>query len=423
MRPTRGALALALLAPLAWLGASYPLDGYERTGIRRLEAFRLVQEGLLSGGPTLTPGARLQTNEVRLRMTGAGRGFRLTEDTPRDPVLQRGLERILSRYGAYSVTLLDITDPARPRYAAVREHTTFVPGSVGKLLVTAGLLDALARVHPDTAARIRVLRDTSVTADGFIVTDSHTVPIVDLEIPSLHRRPIRIGDTFSLWEWVDHMVSPSSNAGGSTVWKQVVLLDRFGRDYPVSGDREDAFLHETPKAELQAAAVRVVNDPIRRLGIPEDAWRQGGFFTRGAQRVIPPASNNRASPFALLQFLVALEQGRVVDAWSSLEFKRLLYFTRARYRYASSAALSDAAVYFKSGSLYSCRPEPEFQCRQYQGNRFNYMNSVAIVESPARGPDQRVYLVALMSNVPRRNSAADHRQIAAEIERLIRQET
>lgn len=423
MNHGRSALVLALLAPLAWLGASYPLDGYERTGIRRLEAFRLVQEGDLSGGPKLPPGARLETNEVLLRMFVEGRDFRLTDDTPRDPVLQRGLERILSRYGAYSLALLDITDPAHPRYAAVREHTTFVPGSVGKLLVTAGLLDALARVHPDTAARMRVLRETSVTADGFIVTDSHTVPIVDLEAPSLHRRPIRIGDTFSLWEWVDHMVSPSSNAGGSTVWKETLLLDRFGRDYPVSGDREDAFLDETPKTELQAAAVRVVNDPIRRLGIPEDAWRQGGFFTRGAQQVIPSASNNRASPFALLQFLVALEQGRIVDAWSSLEFKRLLYFTRARYRYASSPALSDAAVYFKSGSLYSCRPEPGYTCRKYQGNRFNYMNSVAIVESPARGPDRRVYLVALMSNVPRRNSAADHRRIAAEIERLIRQES
>ncbi len=48
------------------------------------------------------------------------------------------------------------------------------------------------------------------------------------------------------------------------------------------------------------------------------------------------------------------------------------------------------------------------------------MNSVAIVESPARGEDRRVYLVALMSNVLRRNAAAEHYAIAGRIERLIR---
>jgi len=50
------------------------------------------------------------------------------------------------------------------------------------------------------------------------------------------------------------------------------------------------------------------------------------------------------------------------------------------------------------------------------------MNSVAIIENPAvpePGETQRVYLVAMMSNVLRRNSAADHRDLATEIDRLI----
>ncbi len=51
----------------------------------------------------------------------------------------------------------------------------------------------------------------------------------------------------------------------------------------------------------------------------------------------------------------------------------------------------------------------------------NFMNSVAIIESPARGPQQRVYLVVLMSNVLRKNSAADHAELARRIERLVRE--
>jgi hypothetical protein len=42
----------------------------------------------------------------------------------------------------------------------------------------------------------------------------------------------------------------------------------------------------------------------------------------------------------------------MTDEWSSLELKKLLYFARARYRYAASPALNNAAVFFKSGSFY-----------------------------------------------------------------------
>ncbi len=94
--------------------------------------------------------------------------------------------------------------------------------------------------------------------------------------------------------------------------------------------------------------------------------------------------------------------------------KRLIYFSRPRYRYASSPALASARVYFKSGSLFECAPEPGFKCLQYRGNKVNLMHSVAIVESA-----DKVYLVALMSNVLRLNSAVEHQTIATLIERLI----
>jgi len=38
--------------------------------------------------------------------------------------------------------------------------------------------------------------------------------------------------------------------------------------------------------------------------------------------------------------------------------------TQRRIRYASHPALYSYAVYFKSGSLYSCQPEPDFVCKQ-----------------------------------------------------------
>ncbi len=410
-----------LLVPLAvpLLHGAYPLDGYRTTRIRRLEAYRLVQEGELRGRK-LPPGALLNEDDIRLQLAGVNTRFDITPETPRDAYLQQGLEGIFrGRDRHYAIALLDISDPAQPKYAGLRDGITYNPGSVGKIMVMVGLFSELARLHPDASDRIRVLRETQVTADRFILTDEHEVPVVDLENNRLVHRPIRVGDQFSLWEWVDHMVSPSSNAAASTVWQQVMLLARFGVAYPVPLPKAAAYFEETPRTELGHESVRLINEPVWHLGFEEENIRQGGFFTREGKRLIARSASH-ATPRALVRFLLKLEQGQVVDRWSSLEMKKLLYFTRRRYRYAASPELNDAAVYFKSGSLYSCRPEPDFECGKYRGNRVNIMNSVAIVESPARGEDRRVYLVALMSNVLRRNAAAEHYAIAGRIERLIR---
>lgn len=414
---------LAVHGALAAMPAAsaYPLDGYQLTGIRRLRGYQLAQEGLLRG-PSLPEGARLPTSAIRLRLAEVNADFDITASTTRDDALQIGLERILARRAAeYAVALLDVTDPAHPRYAGLREGRTYLPGSVGKLLVMGGLFDALAAQYPDVEDRMKVLRETMVIADRFALSDSHAVPVVELDSPSMVHRPVQVGDRFSLYEWIDHAVSPSSNAAGSMSWKNALLLRRFGRAYPPSPEVERAFLADTPARELQQLAVETLEAPLRAAGLNPDGLRQGTMFTRGASRVVPGVSST-ASPRELLRWLVRLEQGRLTDRWSSLEMKRLLYFTRRRYRYAVSPALDRAAVYFKSGSFYQCEPEPGFRCGQYRGNVTNIMNSVGIVETPARPrPEetQRVYLVALMSNVLRKNSAADHRDIATEIDALI----
>ena len=61
----------------------------------------------------------------------------------------------------------------------------------------------------------------------------------------------------------------------------------------------------------------------------------------------------------------------------------MMYMTRRRIRHAPSAALEDAAVCFKTGSLYRRKPGEGLVCRKYQGNLLNLMNSLAIVESLA----------------------------------------
>lgn len=393
----------------------YPIDGYAETGIRRLERVRLIAAKQLSG-PVPVSGALKPTSEIVLHLPGV-RGAGLEEVPEADPELQERLEALFpNRHESYSVALLDIS-PGRPvRFASHQADRTFAPGSVGKLAIAAGLFAELKALYPDAPeARREVLRTRKVVAGRWVLGDHHDVPMYNPEDQSFASRPIREGDVFSLYEWVDHMLSASANSAASTVWKEVMLMRAFGKSYPPSREEEEAFFKETRKQKLQEIALSIVNDPLRAMGIKKSDWQLGTFFTDVGQQIVPGAPSY-ANPKGLLLFLIRMEQGRVVDEWSSLELKRLMYMTAKRIRYASSPALTKAAVYFKSGSLYRCKPEPEFRCRKYMGNVENAMNSVAIVEQP----DGRVYLVVLMSNVLRKNSAVDHQTLATEINRVLK---
>ncbi len=419
-----GVMPLVLPVVAAGWVSDYPLDAYEYTGIRRLRAYAMIQDGTMPGNIRLQPGARLPSSAIRLRLKGVNDTFDLLPSTPKDPELQAAIERIVgNRHPSYRVALLDITDPSKPRYAAIRETEGYIPGSVGKILVMAGLFNELHKLYPDDpSARATVLRTTTIAADHFVNPNSHAVPVVADDWKSITHRRVFVGDVFTLWEWVDHMISPSSNAAGSMVWKHALLLNHFGRQYPPTRDQEAEFFQSTPKPELSERSIRILEDPMVAVGVDTAQLRLRTYFTTGASRVIP-GRGSHATPRQLVRWLLKLEQGKVVDEWSSLEMKRMLYFTRRRYRYAASPALNNAAVYFKSGSLYRCRPEEGYQCGQYRGNAENLMHSVAIVESPAvpaPGERQRVYLISMMSNVLKVNSAAEHLAIGSEIESLVR---
>jgi hypothetical protein len=408
----RTAIVAGLLQLLVvQVAPGYPLDGAATTGIRRLAGYRLANEGKIKGTNLKLPaGAMLRSDQVVLRLRDVP--FDIMANTPQDPFLKAGIDRIFGgRDASYAVAILDITDPHKPLYASFRGDDKKIPGSVGKLCVVTGLFGAIAVTWPAIPDRQKILRDTIVDADSFIISDSKTVPFYQDGDAAVVNRQLRIGDKFSLYEWTDHMLSQSSNAAGSMMWKQAMLIRKFGTSYPRSRAEQDAFLKNTPRPELGKLALAALEEPLAASGIDTSRLRLGTFFTKTASNAIP-GSGSYACPNELLRWLVHLEQGRIIDEWSSLEIKKLLYFVRPRYRYALAPALNNAAVFFKSGSLFECSPPRG--CKPYAGNVTNLMHSVAIVES-----GEKRYLVAMMSNVLGVNSATEHAIIAGEIEKLI----
>jgi hypothetical protein len=229
---------------------------------------------------------------------------------------------------------------------------------------------------------------------------------------------VQIGDRATLYEWLDWMLSPSSNSAGGMVMREAMLVRRYGTAYPPPEAEIRRFFDETPRPELAALFEQTFYEPVTRNGLDLDALRQASFFTAGGKRKVPDVGASYGTARELMRYLLRLEQGRIVDPWSSREIKRLIYVTERRIRYASSPALAEAAVYFKSGSLFQCAPEPGFTCRPYAGNVKNYMNSTAIIESPASGR-QLYYMTTLITNVLRKNSAAEHQALATQIQSLM----
>ncbi len=396
---------------------AYPLDGYDHTGIVRLEGLRLSQLGEIRG-PKRVAGAQLSIEQVDLRLNGLGQ-IKIPEP---DVELGKKIREFLGKDAdAYGVAVLDVTNGSAPRYAQVNGSFKANPGSVGKLVVALAIFQALADIYPaDIQKRLDILRNTMVIADDFILSDHHKVPVWKGDKSPIRYRAIHKGDQASLWTYLDWMMSASSNAAAAMVQKQLLLMNQFGRQYPVSPSVADTFFSTTSKRDLQRLLAKSIQQPLTRNGINLEEFRQGSFFTWNGKKKVPGTSSY-ATPKELVHYLLKLEQGLLVDAFSSREIKRLMYMTGKRIRYASAPALYSSAVYFKSGSLYKCRPEPDFICKKYRGNELNQLCSVAIVESPAVEP-QLHYLVAVMSNVLYENSAVAHQTLAMRLHRMLERE-
>jgi hypothetical protein len=412
-------LAFIVLSVSAFTSYSYyPIDGYERTGIKRLKRLELIKSGDIKDVTALPAGAFKSYNEIELNLLSRKNDsvmglMQVNEDFQKEiSALFRGLDK------SYSLTVLDISDPGNVKYAERNETAGYQPGSVGKLAVLAGLFTQLEKIYPDSfEKRTELLKNRSVKAGVWGLTDEHTIPIYNIEKNTLVKRQVIAGDVFTLYEWTDHMLSVSNNGAASIVWREVLLMAAFGDKYPdLTQEETEAYFKETPRKELTDLGNDVVNLPLRDMGITADEWRLGSFFTRGANTYVGDKGGSIGSPKGLMKFLVQLEQGKVVDEASSLEMKRLMYMTDRRIRYAQAPVLKEAAVYFKSGSLYKCDRSKGEACGKYMGNVTNFMNSVIIVEHP----DNCRYMVVLMTNVLRKNSASDHMYLAGSIDKVIR---
>jgi len=403
-----------LVSVLASPSGAYPLDGWERSHIDRLLAYERARDYLLSRG-TLKPGSLRSIDRIQLRL-GDQPDFELP---PSDPELLRKLRGALAGDArGYGIALLDLSDTSAPRYAELQAGRSQNPGSVGKIAVAAAWMQAMADAWPDPADRERVMRDATITAGPFMGHDSHTVPLWAPGDERVQKRPLRAGDTASVWTWFDWMLSVSSNAAAAMLQKHLMLVGHFGSAYPVPDSESARYFAETSKVQLGKDFRALMLDPLGRNGIDRDRFRQGSIFSRYGKSQVP-GTNSLATPRELMKFLVAMEAGRLVDSWSSLELKRLLYLTDRRIRYASHPGLNDSAVYFKSGSWYKCKPETGFTCEKYHGNVFNYMNSIAIVESDEGGRDLH-YIAVVLSNVLRKNSAVEHQTLAGRIHNIVR---
>jgi len=393
----------------AW---SYPLDGYDRTLIHRLQPAWEKHFGG-NGKPSLPGGALLDSSSIE----PSGNG--VSELPENDPLLAAKLKQLLGNDAdLYSVAIIDLSAPDKPHYIAHRDNHIANVGSVGKLLVMYALFDQLARLYPDNIpAREKILRDTIITANDWVLSDHHTVQIYDPAVGHMVRRQMRVGDSGNLWEYMDWMLSASNNSAATIVLQQVILMEKFGHDYPLATAESEAFLNKASAKELGELWLAAMYRPLVKAGFDSNRIRQGSPFTRTAKKRIQGTSSvGTVRDLAMLFNLI--EAKRLVDEWSSTEAKRLLYSTQRRIRYASHPALNDAAVFFKSGSYFKCKPEPDFVCRQYMGNELNRLASTILIESPAGSPRLR-YIVTVMSNVLRVNSAVAHQTLALRIHRLI----
>ena len=395
----------------------YPIDGYERSRIVRL----LDIQHKLDAGEKYTRipyGAFSSIKDIKLNLLAI-------QDKSVDALLiedaefAKKINRLFPGSG-YSAAVLDITDPDNLQYAAYRENVGYQPGSVGKIAVLNAMFTELAKIYPDDfEARIALLCNKRVKSGIWGVGDHHTIPIYNPDKKTLVKRQVIASDEFTLFEWLDHMVSVSNNGAASVIYREAMLMSAFGKDYARLSEAEaETYFKETRRDSLTVYANRVVNDPLRKLGITEDDWRLGGVFTNGPDKYVGRMGGSTGTPKGLLKYLVQLEQGKVVDSASSLEMKRILYITDRRIRYAQSKRLDSARVYFKSGSFYSCDRSKPTYCADYAGNKFNYMNSVITVEHP----NGKKYIVCLMTNVLSKNSAGAHMYLAGEIDKIITEE-
>ncbi|WP_245833557.1 serine hydrolase [Nonlabens spongiae] len=413
MKIFRNSIILIFTAVLVM--AFYPIDGYERTGIKRLKRLEKTLDSTITEY-YLKKGSFKSYKEITLWL--CEQEDSVPEIMTVDQDFQKEMMQLFPSRAGYGITVLDMTDPDNMRYAEMNEDRGFQPGSVGKIVVATAFFNEIKNLCPeDMSVRTRLMKEKVVRSGNWGLYDHHTIPIYNVEKDSYVKRTVVASDEFTLYEWLDHMLSVSNNGAASIVWREALLMNIFGDKYfGLTQEEADKYFETADRRELTDRAINLVNQPLRDLGITHDEWRLGSFFTNGADKYVSSKGGSIGTPKGLMKYFIKLEKGEVIDRLTSLEIKRLLYMTDRRIRYGASPRLDEASIYFKSGSLYSCDKSKSTPCGKYAGNRYNYMNSVCIVEHP----DGTNYIVCLESNVLSKNSAGAHMYLASAIDKAIR---
>ena len=143
MKTLKLILIFLLLISMQGETMAYPYDGYFMTGIRRLLRLQLVMAGVIQDKKPV-PGAQKTLSEIKLNLMNT-KGDSLSVFPKADPALQKTINSLFPNMDeSYSVCLLDITPGKPTRYAYRQDKRGFMPGSVAKLAVIAGLFNQLA---------------------------------------------------------------------------------------------------------------------------------------------------------------------------------------------------------------------------------------------------------------------------------------
>ena len=145
------------------------------------------------------------------------------------------------------------TRPSRATPSTARDYRQNV-GSVGKLVVALALFQALADPYPDDLGGARA-RAEEHDGDGrrlLAVRPPHGAHSSTPRRAPSCGAPCASATGASLYEWLDWMLSPSSNSAAGMVMREAMLLRQFGKAYPLAEAEIQRFFGETPKAELTA---------------------------------------------------------------------------------------------------------------------------------------------------------------------------
>ena len=172
-------------------------------------------------------------------------------------------------------------------------------------------------------------------------------------------------DTGNIWEYLDWTLSVSSNSAAAMTMRDAMILRRLGRDYPLPEEKISPFFDAMPGSERTRLFQETFWAPVTANGMSLDQIRQGSFFTREGKRIVAGGGLSYASARSLMQFLLAMEKGQLVDEQPRAETPAV------HDRAANSLRLVAGAA--RRGDLFQIRLALQlqarggFQVRQVQG--------------------------------------------------------